>query len=520
MAKRSTQKSSSEHSLFQIPCLFERDTKAPKKDAAGIFLFVARSQKDLLKSYQHWLSGHNTSLSSESLDAVQSLLKNSNTSKEAHIEIGNVKFCFIELKSPDKGTHSELDLSDYAVARDSVGAAGVKLLKSKAEFLSLHLAKMPDTKVLGSLVGLGMAHYSFTDTQKTPEALHFEVYHDGKKLQKSVLAEAHARSHATNLARHLVNLGPNQLHPLSYCDSAKKLFSKLGAKVEIWDEKKLEKENLNLLLAVGRAAESQPRLLRISHRPRGTSGKAKTVFVGKGITFDSGGLDIKPSQYMRLMKKDMGGSASVLGLAYYVCSQNLKQNIDFYIALAENAVGPKAFRPGDIYKTRKGHVVEIDNTDAEGRLALADALTVAIEENSPEVVIDLATLTGAGKVALGADIASLFANDNKLSSKLQKSAQRAGDPVWPLPLYEKYNSMFSSNFADFQNSAASGYGGAITAALFLKKFVDSNDDSKKSKTPSWAHLDIYGWKDSAGGPFRHSGGNAQCVQTLIEYLTH
>lgn len=481
---------------------------------------MARSKKELLRSFKQWASKFGSDfLGSESIHTVDSVLTHLSSSKEAQVEIGKTKFCFLELSSPKKGVHSELDLSDYAVARDAVGAAGVKLLKSKPDFLSLQIAKMPEPKVLGALVGIGMSHYSFTETQKSSHAIQFESMLEGKKLSKALFTEAKARTYAVNLARHLVNLGPNQLHPVSYCASAKKLFSKLGAKVEIWDEKKLEKDQLNLLLAVGRASENQPRLLKISHRPRAASAKAKTVFVGKGITFDSGGLNLKPTQFMRLMKKDMGGSASVLGIAYYVCSSNLKQNIDFYIALAENAVGSKAFRPGDVYTTRKGLSVEIDNTDAEGRLALADALTMAIEENNPETVIDLATLTGAGKVALGSEVASLFSNDKKLTTKLQKSAQRAGDPVWPLPLYEKYNNMFASSFADFQNSAATGYGGAITAALFLKKFVDSTEDAKPAKTPSWAHLDIYGWKDAPSGAFSAKGGNAQCVQGLIEYLT-
>ena len=289
------------------------------------------------------------------------------------------------------------------------------------------LAKISDSAIQGALVGAGLGTYSFKHLKNK---WHVNVVNEGPRISPKLRQKAIATAEATNLARHLVNLGPNMLYPDSFCESAKTLFKGSKVKVTVWDEKKLQSEKLNLLYAVGASSAHQPRLLRLSFR-HNKQKKAKTVFVGKGITFDSGGLDLKPPQYMRLMKKDMGGSASVLGLAYYLSQVSLKSNIDFYIALAENAVGANAFRPGDLYQSRKGHVVEIDNTDAEGRLALADAITMAIEDNEPDDLIDLATLTGAGKVALGADIASLFCNDDKLRKGLLKASQKTGDWSWP-----------------------------------------------------------------------------------------
>jgi len=358
-----------------------------------------------------------------------------------------------------------------------------------------------------------MSQYTYRPrTSKLEPELSFTS--NGRPVSAGVLKQAAALGRSVNFARHLVNLPPNDLNPPAYADAIKKLFAKSKTvSVEVWDEKRLKKEKLELMLAVGQGSATPPRLVKLRYRPTGAKGSKdpRIVFVGKGITFDSGGLDIKPSAAMRLMKKDMGGSASVLGLAYWLESSGIKDNVDFYLALAENAIGSRSFRPGDIYTTRKGLSIEIDNTDAEGRLVLADALTIALEDCEPEYLIDLATLTGAGKVALGTELASLFATDDAFLKELLKSAQETEDLSWPMPLWEKYDSMYKSSFADWANSGAGGFGGAITAALFLKKFVDPS----KVK---WAHYDIYGWKDGADGPFSDKGGNAQCVQALAHWL--
>jgi leucyl aminopeptidase len=214
---------------------------------------------------------------------------------------------------------------------------------------------------------------------------------------------------------------------------------------------------------------------------------------------------------MRLMKKDMGGAASIVGLATWVAEMKYPGPCDFYLALAENAVDANSFRPSDVCVARNGMSVEIDNTDAEGRLVLADALDVAVTQkgvDEPEVVIDVATLTGAIKVGLGVDIAGLFSNDDELAESLTTAGQRAGDLNWRMPLFDKYWGEMSSPFADCKNSGGS-FGGAITAALFLQKFV---------RGKKWAHLDVYAWADKAQGALGAQGGSGQPVQALIEYL--
>ncbi|MFZ4404914.1 MAG: leucyl aminopeptidase family protein, partial [Pseudobdellovibrionaceae bacterium] len=314
---------------------------------------------------------------------------------------------------------------------------------------------------------------------------------------------------AVNLARYLVSLPPNLLNPKTFVDRAQNLTWPSTVKIETWDHLRLKKENMNLHLAVGQGAEHPSRLLKIQYRPAKAQSKKPIAFVGKGVTFDTGGLDLKPSSAMRLMKKDMGGAATVLALAYWVAESQYPLPCDFYVGLAENSVGEKSFRPSDVYTARNGKTVEIDNTDAEGRLVLADVLDVAVTSAAdPDVVIDVATLTGAIKVALGVDIAGLFCNDEGLSAELQKAGRHSGDPNWPMPMPDKMMSSLASSFADFKNSG-DGFGGAITAALFLKQFV---------RNKKWAHLDIYAWNDKSQGALTSVGGKRQGVQCLIHYL--
>jgi len=490
----------STHQLFDVPCyLASAKTKAIKKN--GLHVFVTKTKAELPAL-----------LKKHGLESIAKQIDLKDSPEKFDIRLSEGHFFFLSLDKPTGSTHKELSSNDYSEARDKVGSLFVEIKKLKPSSFHLHFSKLNEDTLLGSLIGLEMAAYSFQEKNQLTADCYATA--DGKAVAKKILTEAQVTGKAVNISRHLVNLPPNVLYPQSFCDSTKSLFKGSGLQIEVWDDKRVEKEGLSLLTAVGQGSQYLPRLLKLSYRPKGKSKKAKYVFVGKGITFDTGGLDLKPSRFMRLMKKDMGGSASVMGLAYFVSQMKTKDSIDFYIALAENSVGSRAFRPGDIYTSRKGHTVEIDNTDAEGRLALADAITVALDESQPEILIDLATLTGAGKVALGTEIASLFANDTGLCNKLMSASQATGDWAWNLPLYDKYNSLFPSQCADFQNSAASGYGGAITAALFLKKFVDCEKD-----TPKWAHFDIYGWKDGCDGPFDAAGGNGQSVQALAKFLS-
>jgi len=384
-----------------------------------------------------------------------------------------------------------------------------------------------------SLLGLELASYRFTQeyfgkAKKLPKLEVFDLktkknlsrasksQQDG--LKKSMVKAIATDAKAVNLARHLVNLPPNILTPLSYGEEIKATFRSMpGISLEIWEGEKLKAENMNLLLAVGQGANDGPRFVHLKYRPQKAITDSPRVrpiaFVGKGITFDSGGLDIKPSSGMRLMKKDMGGSAAVLGLCFWAAAAKYPYPLDFYLSLAENALDKKSFRPSDVIVARNGLSVEIHNTDAEGRLVLADALDVALKQSGadePLAIINVATLTGAIKVGLGAEVAGLFCNHDILSEMLFESGREQNDLCWPMPLFQNYRNQLKSTFADMSNCSDSGFGGAISAALFLESFVGLKP---------WAHLDIYAWRDSVSGAFSEVGGNGQGVLMLIRFLT-
>lgn len=415
------------------------------------------------------------------------------------------------------GHQGLIDEAGYSWARDQFGSLVGQLKAHQVKAVQIEFHGTDDLQNLGALVGLEMASYNyrqFIDGKQLLDLPRVSLKKATAGFDKALVKEAISRGRAVNFARHLVNMPPNDLNPQTFADLATKGFAfPKTLKVSVWDTKKLIQENMGLHVAVGQGAEHGPCMIHLKYRPAKKSKLKPIAFVGKGITFDTGGLDIKPSSAMRLMKKDMGGAAGVMGLATWVAESNYPGPVDFYLALAENAVDGKSFRPSDVLTARNGLKVEIDNTDAEGRLVLADVLDVASSAkgaDEPEYVIDVATLTGAIKVGLGAEIAGLFANDDELALALNKAGQRAGDLNWRMPLFEKYFGEMSSPFADFKNSGG-GFGGAITAALFLQKFV---------KAKKWAHLDIYAWSDKAQGALLSSGGSGQAVQCLIEFLNH
>ncbi len=410
------------------------------------------------------------------------------------------------------GQHSGL-LSEslYAKCRDLFGTLVANLRAVSVAEVHLHFVGTTEEMELGAFVGLEMASYAFKDTEKVFKSLSASqiIYHKETEFDESVIQKAVVRARSVNIARHLVNTPPNLKTPDLLAKTVRGMKWSKQSKIEIWNEAKLKAEKCNLILAVGQGSPSKPCLIKISYRPKKKSSKALVAFVGKGITFDTGGLDIKPSAPMRLMKKDMGGAASTIGLAHWVDQSAYDGPIDFYLAIAENAVDGNSMRPGDVYTSRSGLRVEIDNTDAEGRLVLADAIDVAAtSKQNPEVIVDMATLTGACRVALGVELAGLFSNDDDLAEQFARAGQRAGDMNWRLPLMERYFAPYSSAFADFKNAGES-FGGAITAALFLQKFV---------KGKKWVHLDMYGWGDKPVGPLHFAGGNGQSVQALIEWL--
>jgi len=316
------------------------------------------------------------------------------------------------------------------------------------------------------------------------------------KTQGADASEVALMAEAAELARDLINRPANDLGPDNYEIAIRDFAKKHGATVRSIVGDDLLKQNFPMIHAVGRASAQAPRLLDFTW---GQDDAPKVTLVGKGVIFDSGGLDIKPPANMLLMKKDMGGSANVLGLAHAIMSAKLPVRLRVLIPVVENAISGSAFRPGDILPSRNGMSVEIGNTDAEGRLVLADALTLADEE-SPEIIIDMATLTGAARVAVGVELAALFSNDDAFANEIMAQGIPANDPLWRLPLYDNYDEMLASPIADVNHISTGGYAGAITAALFLRRFV------KNAK--SWSHMDMMAWADKPR-PGRPLGGTEQ-----------
>lgn len=308
------------------------------------------------------------------------------------------------------------------------------------------------------------------------------------------------------LTRDLINTPTEDMGPTELAATAADLSKKFKAKFTQIVGENLLKQNYPAIHAVGRACDDAPRLLDIRW---GNKKHPKITLVGKGVCFDTGGLDIKPSSAMLLMKKDMGGAAHVLGLAHMIMQAELPVCLRVLIPAVENSVSGNAYRPGDIINSRKGLTIEIGNTDAEGRVVLADALTEAVSEK-PDLLIDMATLTGAARIALGTDLPALFANDDAVAHELIRCGNQVWDPMWRMPLFAAYRESLNSPFADINNAGADSYGGAITAALFLKEFVP--DDI------AWLHFDLMAW-NLKPRPGRPMGGEAMTLRALFSYLS-
>lgn len=307
------------------------------------------------------------------------------------------------------------------------------------------------------------------------------------------------------LVRDLINTPANDMGPDALERVTRDLAAEFGAEVEVTTGDALLPANFPMIHAVGRASSRAPRLIDMRF---GRHDAPRVTLVGKGVAFDTGGLDIKPASGMLLMKKDMGGAANVLGLARILMAGRVDIRLRVLVPAVENAISGDAFRPGDILPSRNGKTVEIGNTDAEGRLVLADALTLADEE-APELLIDMATLTGAARVALGPELPPFFTPDDALAADVERAAARLADPVWRMPLWRPYAANLSSRVADINNVTTDGFAGAITAALFLQGFV--------RKTHAWAHFDVFGWRPKAV-PHGGIGGEAQAIRALAAVI--
>jgi leucyl aminopeptidase len=363
-----------------------------------------------------------------------------------------------------------------------------------------HIAAAP-REFSATLVAIawGLGGYTFERYKKRKRAAPRLAPPEGADM-----AEAARIVAASWLARDLVNTPTNDLGPEALHAAAEAVARENGADFEAIVGDALLAQNYPLIHAVGRAAAQAPRLLHLSW---GEAGAPRLAIVGKGVTFDTGGLDIKPAAGMRLMKKDMGGAAHALALAQAVMQTGLKLKLDLFLPVVENAIAGDAFRPGDVIAARTGATVEIDNTDAEGRLILADALARACEDK-PDLLLDFATLTGAARTALGPDLPPFFTDDEALAAELTEAAVETADPIWRMPLWDAYEGDMDSAIADLKNTGDGAFAGAIYAALFLRRFVTA---------PSWAHFDVFAWapREKAARP---SGGEAQALRAALKVI--
>jgi len=319
---------------------------------------------------------------------------------------------------------------------------------------------------------------------------------------------AHA-AESLKLARDLINTPASDLGPTELAAAARQLAERHGASYRQWVGEELLAAKFPAIHAVGRASASAPRLVDIQWSPPGGGALPRLTLVGKGVCFDSGGLDIKHDTAMLLMKKDMGGAASILALAHMIMDRKLDLRLRVLIPAVENAISGAAFRPLDVYRSRNGLRVEVGNTDAEGRLILADALALADEE-APQVLIDMGTLTGAARTALGPDLPPFYTDDDALAADVARHGRAENDPLWRLPLWRPYDQMLDSKVADMSNVATGGFAGSIVCALFLNRFVTAAE--------TWLHFDIYAWTPAAKAG-RPEGGECQAARALYALLT-
>ncbi|WP_027151717.1 leucyl aminopeptidase family protein [Mesorhizobium sp. WSM2561] len=350
-------------------------------------------------------------------------------------------------------------------------------------------------------IALALGGYVFTRYGKKPgRTLRFSLPPGAEGAYVRRIAEG------VFLTRDLVNTPTSDMGPDEMEKAVRTLAGTYDAEVSVTRGDDLLKKNFPMIHAVGRASVGAPRLIDMIWGPENAP---KVTLVGKGVCFDTGGLDIKPSSGMLLMKKDMGGAANVLGLASMIMAAGLKLRLRVLIPAVENSIAGNAFRPGDVLVSRKGITVEIGNTDAEGRLVLADALALA-DDDEPHLLIDMATLTGAARVALGPDLPPFYTGDEALASDLAAASVAVEDPLWRMPLWKPYAAKLSSKIADINNVTSDSFAGSITAALFLKRFVE--------KTAAWAHFDIFAWNPS-DRPYGLTGGEAQGIRALERIIS-
>lgn len=384
-------------------------------------------------------------------------------------------------------------LGGLGAATDGLAVAALSSKLPTADYQVARDGDYPMTRIAAGWADGAYRFDRYLSDKADPPRLVVGDGPDGEALVREAIA--------IDRLRDLVNTPAEDMGPPEIQGTISDLAERHGATVQTIIGDALLEQNYPMVHAVGRAGPEAPRIMELSW---GDESHPQLALVGKGVAFDTGGLNLKTGNYMRLMKKDMGGAAHAIALAELVMGANLPVHLKLYIPAVENAIAGDAFRPGDVLSSRKGLSVEIDNTDAEGRLILGDALTRASEED-PDLLIDFATLTGAARVALGPELAPYYTDDETLAAEIASGAAASGDPAWRMPLWAPYKSMLKSPIADLVNSASGGMAGSITAAIFLKQFVDAK---------SWVHLDVWAWREGKYG--RPAGGAACGLRAMWE----
>ena len=472
--------------------------KNNKPDSFSVFQFpqvlVQKSKGKSVPIYIVYEKDFNDWLNSQTEAAQSSLIAQGFKGGANHITLtyssGKIEAVYV-------GLGKRIGLYSFSYAVDQIiKLSSEKLHDTEFEIQKNELAKEDLEKIC---IGWSLAAYKFDRYKNNPKKYPRLVL--PKNVDKEKI-DSYIQS--ISLIRNLINTPANDLGPAELADAARQLAALKKANVKIIEDKKLLDQNFPLIYAVGDSSERRPRLIDMTW---GNPKHPKLTIIGKGVCFDTGGLDIKPSSAMLLMKKDMGGSAMALGLAWMIISQNLPVRLRVLIPAVENSISGIAFRPGDVFPSRQGLSVEIGNTDAEGRLVMADCLTLACEEN-PDLLIDFSTLTGAARTALGFDIPAMFSNNDEIAAELQKISLNVEDPLWQLPLWAPYRTDIGSSIADL-NNAGNNPAGSITAALFLENFVTNDTD--------WVHIDHYAW-EASGKPGRPKGGADTGMRAVFAFL--
>lgn len=428
------------------------------------------------------------------------------------VKVGKCVLCFgvPGLKAESvlvAGCGKEVDF-DAGTAFRCAGAAAKLLAERKRSRVGFYFGNLADDLMANAIAGASSGCVG-QDLFREERNLQPMDAMDWLLVSADVLERGRIVGDGILLARELVNLPANYVYPESFALRAAEAAIASGLELEIWDELRLRKEGCGALLAVAAGSTKPPRLVIARHA--GTKKQPPTALVGKGVTFDSGGLSLKPSDSMLAMKCDMAGAATVLATMQTLARLQVSTPVIGVMGLVENMISGNCYKLGDVVTARSGKTIEIHNTDAEGRMVLADALNVAIQEK-PARIVDLATLTGACLVALGTDVAGLMSNDGELENEIRQAADRVGELVWPLPMHDHFAQQIQSKVADIKNVGAGRWGGAITAAKFLEEFVEGLP---------WTHMDIAGpaFLDTPQ-PHLDAGGTGAMVRTLVDWIEH